>query len=109
MSLYRVLRPLSTGHGPGELVDGGQFKALGALVGAGALAEVKPPPLAELPGWEARAEKLAAAGVVTVLDFLDADDELLREALGNKTARGINGWREELRSWLVVDEPKKTV
>jgi hypothetical protein len=110
MSLYRVLRPLSTGEKPedGKLVDGARFKgALPALVKARALSEVKPPPLSELPGWTTRAEKLAAAGVVTAVDFLEADDGLLKEALNHKTTRSINKWREELKGWLVVSEPKK--
>ncbi|UCC74288.1 MAG: hypothetical protein JSV86_06955 [Gemmatimonadota bacterium] len=108
MSLYRVLRPLSTGHEPGDIVDGKRFKAaLAALVKARALAEVKPPPLSELPGWTTRAEKLADAGVVTAVDFLEADDGLLKEILNHKTTRSINKMRDELRGWLVVDEPKK--
>ena len=107
MSVYRVLRPLSTGHEPGDLVDGTQFKGLDALVEARALAEVKPPPLSELPGWTTRAEKLGGEGIVTAVDFLEADDELLKEALNYKTMRNINKWREELKGWLVAGKPKK--
>lgn len=106
--LYRVLRKLSTGHEKGDLVDGSRFKQLEVLVGAGALSAVKPPPLSELPGWTTRAEQLEPYNIITVNDFLEADDELLREALNYKTLRNINRWRGELKEWLVVDGPKKT-
>lgn len=107
MKLYRVLKPLSTGHGPGELVDGARFKQLDTLVEVNALAPVSYPPLSVLPGWETRAEKLAEAGIVTIQDFLDAGDQTLKEIFNHKTTRAIGKWRGELRKWLVVDEPKK--
>ena len=107
MKLYRALKRLDTGHKPGQLVDGGRFKHLDKLVAAKALAEVASPPLSEVPGWTTRAEQLKPHGVVTIADFLEADDGTLKEAFNHKTTRSITRWREELKGWLVVDEPRK--
>jgi hypothetical protein len=106
MTLYRVLRPLSTGHEVGDLVEGEQFKKLDALIRVNALSEVASPPLTELPGWTTRADTLLAYGIITVSDFLGADDETLKEAFNYKTTRTINKWREEIKEW-VVWKPKK--
>lgn len=105
--LYRVLRPLSTGHEPGQLVDGERFKKLDALIEVNALAPVSFPPLSELPGWKTRAKKLAAENVVTVQDFLDAEEGTLKRIFGHKTTRVISKWKKEVKDWLVVDGPKK--
>jgi len=105
MTLYRVLRPLSTGHEVGQLVDGDRFKYIDALLENRALSPVSTPPLSELPAWETRAEKLAEVGIVTIQDFLDADDDVLKEAFNYKTMRTINKWKQELQHWLVMDEP----
>ena len=56
--LYRVLRDMTTGHRAGDVVDGGRFKHLTALLQHGALAPVHAPPLAMLPGWGERWQAL---------------------------------------------------
>jgi len=58
MALYRVLKPLTTGHQVGDIVDGARFRYLDALVKNGALVQAHVPPLAVLPGWGERAELL---------------------------------------------------
>jgi hypothetical protein len=107
MSMYRVLRPLTTGHKPGDLVSGARFQHLDALIRVGALAEVRPPPLSELPEWTTRAETLASYGIITVTDFLEADDETLKKAFNYKTTRTIDKWREEIKNWITWRPNKK--
>jgi hypothetical protein len=107
MALHRVLKTLSTGHVPGDLVDGDQFKYLDVLVEKKALSKVASPPLSELPGWTTRAKTLEPLDIVTIADFLDADDEVLKGVFNYKTTRSIKRWRDELRKWLVVDGPQK--
>jgi len=52
--LYRVLKPLDTGHQVGDVVDGRLFKQLARLEQRGCLAPVSAPPLRVLPGWKDR-------------------------------------------------------
>jgi hypothetical protein len=101
VALYRVLKSLDTGHVPGDLVEGDRFKHLATLVEMGALSEVASPPLFELPGWTTRAEALEVYGIVTINDFLEADDETLKEAFNYKTTRVISKWREEVKEWVI--------
>jgi len=103
MAVYRVLKRLDTGHRPGDLVDGSQFSRLDVLVRKGALALAKSPPLVELPGWTARAEKLATIGVETVQDFLDADPQTLSELFNHKRGTTVSKWKDEARGWLRVE------
>ena len=108
MKLYRVLRDLSSGERKGDIVDGGLFKHLDALLKANALSPVSYPPLSELPGWTTRAEVVSSLGIITIEDFINAEDEALRKAFNHKTQRTIAKWRDELRAWLVpVSETKR--
>ncbi|KPJ77282.1 MAG: hypothetical protein AMJ81_00025 [Phycisphaerae bacterium SM23_33] len=102
MALYRVLKSLTTGHQPGDIVSGDRFESrvLAALVKVRAISEVRPPPLSELPGWEARAEKLREIGVVTVRDFLEADDDKVRELFNYKRTSTVAKWKTEAEKWV---------
>ena len=104
-NLYRVMKRLSTGHIPGQLVRGNRFKHLDILVDCGALAAVTGPPLAELPGWVTRSEKLAPLGIITADDFLEYDPKKLTKQSGYKE-KTIERWRTEIEEiWLLaVDE-----
>jgi hypothetical protein len=107
--LYRVLRPLTTGHMPDDIVDGTRFSSqiLKVLLEKKALAEVRPPPLSELPGWEERAAKLRKIGVVTVRDLLDADDDELRRLFNYKRTSTITKWKKQAEEWLHAEPGKK--
>ena len=107
MAIYRVLKPLSTGHQPGDLVDGNSFKSLDVLVAVKALAPVSTPPLSELPGWIKRAERLNAVGIITVQDLLDTKSSAIAEIFGYKSTAGIDRWKEEVREWLMPKPPEK--
>jgi hypothetical protein len=102
--LYRVIKPLSTGHVPGELVREADFKEgiIAVLMQVGAIAVAKTPPLWTLPGWEKRAERLEGGGIETVADLLNATDEDIAAALGRKTTRGIAEWKNEARNYITV-------
>jgi hypothetical protein len=107
MSVYRVLKALDTGHVPGDILDGRMFKALDKLVAAGALIKARTPPLAELPGWTARAETLREIGVVTVDDLLDLDPQRGTELFNHKRNSTFIRWIDEAKGWLLTPEPKK--
>jgi hypothetical protein len=102
---YRVLRPLSTGHRPDDIVSGARFKPgiLKVLLEKEALAEVRPPPLSELPGWETRAEKLKEIGIVTVRDLLEADDDEVRRLFNRRRTSTVAKWKTEAEKWLRVE------
>jgi len=109
MALYRVLKNLSTGDKKGEIVDGDLFKSLDILVARKALTPVSTPPLSELPGqaWVKRAEKLATIGVITVQDFIDADDKILAKQLKYKSTAVIKKLKTAALEWLKPPEVKR--
>jgi len=103
MAIYRVLKRLSTGQQPGDIVHDTDFRDGVALIlyERKILSLISGPPLTELPGWTRRAELLAEVDVVTADQFLDADDELIRQAMGYRSTRAVAGWKEEVRRWLM--------
>lgn len=106
MGVYRAARPL---HVKGVRVEAGtvsDFAGLGEaniekFVEMGLLQSVAPPPLAEIPGWTARARKCAEHGITTVEEFLLRDTDELARLLRNRVAL-IEKWKDELRGWLTV-------
>jgi len=103
MATYRVQKRLSTGQRPGDIVHDTDFRDGVALIlhRGNTLSLINGPPLTELPGWTRRAELLAAVGVVTADQFLEADDELIRQAAGYHSTRAVAKWKEEVRRWLM--------
>jgi hypothetical protein len=110
--MYRVLGTLHAGKG--RLLAAGSFSDLAwlneeqqeRLLELGKVSVVKPPPLAILPGWKRRAERFAASGIVTIVDFLEADEKELVEQLA-KTGRPykeatIRRWKRDAKDWLIV-------
>jgi hypothetical protein len=89
--LYRVLRTLTTGHVFGDVVRGDRFKpyVVEALLAANAICPISGPPLKHLEGWTRRAEILEPLGIRTAIEFLDADDDVIREAWGHTTTRAV--------------------
>jgi len=106
MILYRVLKHLDTGHAPGDILDGRMFTALDKLVAAGARIKARTPPLAELPGWTARAERLREIGVVTVDDLLDMNPQRGTELFNHKRDSTFIKWVKEAKGWLLTPKPK---
>ena len=108
--VYRVLKKLSLGEDKELKV--GEFTRLEWLTGdkvarlmkVGAVSEVAPPPLSELPGWKARAERLAAVGVGDTLEFLETDPKDIAKRMKVRPATIVR-WQGEVKKWLIV-EPK---
>lgn len=102
--LYRVLKPLETGHQPGALVFGRQFKHAAALAQRGALAEVRLPPVAALTWLHAdyRA-RLAEAGITDSITLLEADPVKLAAQLHTRADR-VRSWQAELRCMASVTD-----
>ena len=96
-----IKRKLSTGHVRGDIVPGSTFAQLAALIRAGAVAEVKPPPLSELMGWTTRSVMLAEHGIVDVAQFIEADNEQLRQIMGIKRPSTIERYKAEVYSELL--------
>ena len=103
MAVYRVRKRLSTGQQRGDVVQGGDFRqgVVPALLRVGALAYIDGPPLTELPGWELRGETLAAHGIETVVEFLEADEERVRQWFNYRSCRAVERWKDEVRRWLM--------
>lgn len=100
--LYRVLKPLETGHQPGALVFGRQFKHAAALARRGALAEVRLPPVAALT-WlrEDYRARLAEAGITDSITLLEADPVKLAAQIHTRADR-VQSWQAELRCMASV-------
>lgn len=95
-----IKKRLSTGHQRGDIVPGSMFKALSALLREGAVVPYRSAPLSELIGWKRRSEILADAGILTVVNFLEASNETVREAFGYKTDRAVKRMRHELETMV---------
>jgi hypothetical protein len=110
--LYRVLKALSLGEG--KTLGIGEFTRLEwltgeqvvRLTGVGAVSEVAPPPLSELPGWQGRAVRLAAIGISDAATFLERDPHEIAALIKGLKAATIARWQAEARRWLIA-EPKR--
>ena len=109
MAMYRVLKRLSSGKKPGDVVPDTAWRdgVIPALVKVNAIKRIDGPPLTELPGWTRRAELLAEAGITIVDQFLEADGELIRKAVGYHSTRMVTGWKEDVRRWLMPAPVKR--
>ena len=74
-------------------------KTVQALLEHDRIAEWHSPPLAVLPGWERKAKVFAEAGVVTVSDLLEADQDELAEGLEIPAAT-LEQCLEEVEDWI---------
>lgn len=108
MTLYRALRNLDKA---GRTIKAGSVflgseigePALSKLEQLGKIAPASTPPLAILPGWEARGRKLARKGIVTVEDFLSVPSAELAESLKVK-ADQIDVWKASLIECLSIPQ-----
>ena len=109
MILYRILKPLSTGEIPGDIVRGTRFKPhiAKALLDNTAIAEVHGPPLNEIPGWKVRSEKLERINVCTAIDFLNVDNDVVMKLFAHRSSTTVKKWKAEVKDWLVVEIAKK--
>lgn len=106
MRRYVVLERLSTRQPIGTAVKETDFKPGVAeiLVRKGALAPLHTPPLSELPGWTRRSEILRAIDVVTIQDFLDADEERVAQLFNYQSAT-IRKWKRDVQEWITATQP----
>jgi len=111
--MYRILMPLDAKKfgclEPGALsfLEWLKAPAIRRLIDCGAIAPVAPPPLAVLPKWVTRAEKLAPLGILTVVDLLRADSDELRQAFNYKRVATIEGWKREARTFIETPPERK--
>lgn len=112
MAFFRVHVPLD--RGKGRIVHTDSLTQLAwlneedqiRLVQCGAVSRVAPPPLRILPGWKTRGERLAPHDIITVVDFLEADNALLQDILVRRKEATIIGWKTLLEQQLVA-RPQK--
>ena len=98
--MYRVLRDLSSGDKVGDLISGKGIN-VEALLEARAISLVQAPPLEILPEVSEKAEKLSWYGVEDVDDFMEADDYVLKTALGDIDEDKIEELKEEIKDYIV--------
>lgn len=75
--------------------------AIDSLVLNKAISLVAPPPLASLPGWSRRANRLIDLGISNVAQLLGTNNEALAAHLKVK-AETIGKWKSEARKWLTA-------
>lgn len=106
MAIYRSVQPLHFGKRvvpAGEIVDLGHLDERGItrLLRRGAIAELHGPPLAMLPGWRNRSKRVAEAGVIESVVFLEANVEELSKQL-RVHASILRRWQDEVRAFLMA-------
>ena len=109
--LYRVLKKLSLGDDK-EIKIGGFTKLewlteaqVSRLMAVGAVSDVAPPPLSEIPGWQGRAKKLTVLGIEDAVQLLEEEPHILAPKLKVRPATIVR-WQAEVRRWLTV-EPRR--
>jgi hypothetical protein len=104
--LYRVLRDLQKGSkiiytGSISNLDGIPPASIEKLIDNGAISEVSPPPLRELPGWTTRAAKIETLGIITATQFLEATDYEPIKKLFRVKDETIEIWKKQIVDvWL---------
>lgn len=96
--LYRVLESLrflksnkQIEAGTIDKLEGLSAKTIAALLVKNRIAEVIPPPLAVLPGWEEKAEAYAKQGIKDVNDMSEAEEGVVDEDDFDVAMRWSNG------------------
>ena len=109
MPIYRVFRKLS--FGPGKIVKPGVYPSLGiqddvlkTLIKRGTISVASTPPLAELPGWKTRAKRLKTIDIVTIEQFIEANNTTLWRKLRLKLADVVQLKQELIEEYLTPRE-----
>lgn len=105
MPMYRIHKNLAVGE---KVIPRGSLTPLGLssdkidkLIEVGAISRVQSPPLAVLPGWSTRANRLEPLGILDVEQFLDADPAVIAKHLKVKPAT-VQQWREDMVEWITA-------
>ena len=110
-TIYRTLTRLSFGENIVEknrLIRATAFSphAEKKLVEMRKITPVNPPPLDSLKGWTTRAGKLARTGIITLADFILADELLIMEVC-RVDDRKVEKWKAEFRGLLGIHPDPK--
>lgn len=105
--LYRIVETTKMDNGQRfvmgsvSTLKGVSSGTIRALIKRQRIAEVQPPPLKILPGWEERAKLLEPLGIVDVGHLVTADIEQVAKKLG-VSVKGLQRAVEEARQWVDV-------
>ena len=105
--LYRVIETVTMDKGPrfvmGSIstLKGVSSGTIRALIKKQRIAEVQPPPLKILPGWEEKAKLLEPLGILDVGQLVAADTKQVAKKLG-VSVQGLQRAVEEARQWVDV-------
>lgn len=111
--MWRIHSRLDIGKGkilyPGSLstLHWLDRKGLQRLEMKGSISKVSAPPLAILPGWILRAERLSSLGIEYVDQLIACDEKDLAEKAGLQE-RTILKWKDEVEQWLIADKEGHT-
>lgn len=109
MAIYRIRNNLAIGE---RVIERGTLERLdlsadkiARLEEVGAISRIAAPPLAVLPGWEARSNRLEKLGIITVEDLLDAEAGDVAKKLRLK-AETVKGWQTDVIEWMRITPPQ---
>jgi len=109
MPIYRVFRKLSFGNG--KILQPGVYPelniaddVLATLIERGTVSVASTPPLAELPGWKTRAKRLETIDIVTIEQFIEANNTTLWRKLRLKLADVVQLKQELIEEYLTPRE-----
>ena len=113
MTIYRVTTPtpFADGKTQGDLILRGEYsdRVIAGLIKNGKIAKAATPPLSVLPGFSLMAKLVAKIGIVTVEEFIEADQERIQQATGWKQERTVIKWKDRAaRALCVPAAPERT-
>jgi len=107
--MWRVHSKLDIGKGkilhPGSLSTLGWLsrRGLERLQMKGSISKVSAPPLAVLPGWVLRSQKLLKVDIEYVDQFIESDPAEIADKIGVQP-QTIEKWQNEVTEWLTADK-----
>lgn len=112
MAMYQVVNHLSLKNGK-KIIPAGTRSTLDevkpeykkSLLRTGAIREISSPPLVTLAGWKTRAERLRSHDVVTLQEFLEADESDLSRWLRVRHST-IRRYKNQLEKWNESEKAK---
>lgn len=110
MAIYRIRNNLSI---EGTIIPRGTLARLtlapdklARLEEVNAISRIAAPPLAILPGWETRSNRLEKLNIISIEDLLEGDVAAIAKHMRVKPET-VERWQEDVIEWMQVTPPKR--